>query len=92
MKSLNLFSKAFSRFVFAVAIISTLAIMVSAQKVDPQSQGRMYGEPGFRGEPIEVEIRAGMRGSGKSGRMENWSLSKPDGKGGWFCPAPGRKG
>lgn len=56
MKSLNLFSKAFSRFVFAVAIFSILVITASAQKVDPQSQGKMYGEPGFRGEPIELNV------------------------------------
>ena len=56
MKSLNLFSKAFSKFVFAVAIISTFAVAMSAQKVDPQQQGKMYGEPGFRGEPIELNV------------------------------------
>ncbi|MEQ1644650.1 MAG: hypothetical protein ABL959_14475, partial [Pyrinomonadaceae bacterium] len=56
MKSLNLFSKAFSKGVFAVAIISTFAVAISAQKVDPQSQGKMYGEPGFRGESIELSV------------------------------------
>ncbi len=56
MKSLNLFSKALSRFVFAVAIISTFAVAISAQKVDPQQQGKMYGEPGFRGEAIELNV------------------------------------
>lgn len=56
MKSLNLFSKAFSRGVFAVAIISTFAVAIPAQKVDPQMQGKMYGEPGFRGEVIELSV------------------------------------
>lgn len=56
MKSLNFFSKAFSKGVFAVAIISTFAVAISAQKVDPQSQGKMYGEPGFRGESIELSV------------------------------------
>jgi len=56
MKSLNFFSKAVTRFVFAVAVISTLALAISAQKVDPQSQGKMYGEPGFRGESIELNV------------------------------------
>ncbi len=56
MKSLILFSKAVTRFVFAMAVISTLALAISAQKVDPQSQGRMYGEPGFRGEAIELNV------------------------------------
>ncbi|MBK9529670.1 MAG: type IV pilus secretin PilQ [Acidobacteria bacterium] len=56
MKSLNFFSKAITRFVFAVAVISTLALAISAQKVDPQSQGKMYGEPGFRGEAIELNV------------------------------------
>ena len=32
------------------------SVAVSAQKVDPQSQGKMYGEPGFRGEAIELNV------------------------------------
>ena len=37
-------------------IISTLCLAVAAQKVDAQRQGRMYGDPGFRGEPINLNV------------------------------------
>jgi hypothetical protein len=55
-------------------------------------QGRtpMYYFYSFKGEPIEVEVRAGMRGSGKSGRNESWSLYKPNGKGGWTTVITGQ--
>lgn len=42
--------------VFALMIISSIVLGVAAQKVEPQSQGRMYGDPGFRGEPINLKI------------------------------------
>lgn len=42
--------------VFAMMIISSIVLGVAAQKVEPQSQGRMYGDPGFRGEPINLKI------------------------------------
>jgi type IV pilus assembly protein PilQ len=37
-------------------VISSLAIAVAAQKVDNMQQGKMYGEPGFRGEPINLNV------------------------------------
>ncbi len=37
-------------------IISTFALAIAAQRVEPQSQGRLYGDPGFRGEPIKLNV------------------------------------
>lgn len=42
--------------VFAIMIVASITLGVAAQKVEPQSQGRMYGDPGFRGEPINLKI------------------------------------
>ena len=56
MNSLNKISKAVTKIVFAVAIVTVFAMAVQAQKVEPQQQGRMYGEPGFRGEPINLNV------------------------------------
>lgn len=42
--------------IFALMIVSILAAAVSAQKVAPQAQGKMYGDPGFRGEPINLNV------------------------------------
>lgn len=39
--------------IFAFLIIGIMSVLVSAQKVD---QGRMYGDPGFRGEPINLNV------------------------------------
>ncbi|MBK7394021.1 MAG: type IV pilus secretin PilQ [Chloracidobacterium sp.] len=56
MKSLIKISGAAKKAIIALAIVSTLALSVAAQKVEPQSQGKMYGEPGFRGEPINLNV------------------------------------
>ena len=37
-------------------IISTFALAIAAQTVMPQNQGRLYGDPGFRGEPIKLNV------------------------------------
>jgi len=42
--------------VFALMIVSCLTLAVSAQTVQPQQQGKMYGDPGFRGEPIDLNV------------------------------------
>jgi type IV pilus assembly protein PilQ len=42
--------------VIALMIISTFALAIVAQRVEPQSQGRLYGDPGFRGEPIKLNV------------------------------------
>ena len=56
MNSLSKFSKAAKKAVIAIVIVSCLALVGVAQKVEPQSQGKMYGEPGFRGEPINLNV------------------------------------
>lgn len=56
MNSLLKLSGSVRRAAVALMIISCLAVVVSAQKVDPQSQGRFYGDAGFRGEPINLNV------------------------------------
>ena len=56
MNSLQQISGHCRKVVIAILIISSLMIAASAQKVDPQSQGRMYGDAGFRGEPINLNV------------------------------------
>ncbi len=56
MTSLQIFSGIGKKAVIAIMIISTLALSVAAQKVEPQQQGRRYGDPGFRGEPINLNV------------------------------------
>jgi type IV pilus assembly protein PilQ len=40
--------------VIAMILISMLSLAAAAQRVE--QQGRMYGEPGFRGEPINLKV------------------------------------
>ncbi|HKX84202.1 MAG TPA: type IV pilus secretin PilQ [Pyrinomonadaceae bacterium] len=42
--------------IIALMIVSTLCLAVTAQRTDPQRQGRQYGDPGFRGEPINLNV------------------------------------
>lgn len=56
MKSLIQTRAAVLKFVAAIAIIASVALSVSAQKTDSQSQGKMYGDPGFVGEPIDLNV------------------------------------
>ncbi len=42
--------------VFAMTVAGSLTVAVSAQNVEAQNQGRKYGEPGFRGEPINLNV------------------------------------
>ena len=56
MNSLYQISDTVKKIVIALAIVSSLALSVAAQKVEPQSQGKMYGDPGFRGEPINLNV------------------------------------
>ncbi len=49
-------SAAVKTIVLALSIVSVFAVAISAQKVDAQSQGKMYGEPGFRGESINLNV------------------------------------
>jgi type IV pilus assembly protein PilQ len=40
----------------AMIVVGGLTAAATAQTTDPQQQGRMYGEPGFRGEPINLNV------------------------------------
>ena len=56
MNSLQNLSEYGRRVIFAFMIISSLALCAAAQRVEPQQQGKMYGDPGFRGEPIDLKV------------------------------------
>ena len=56
MNSLQKFSEAARKALIAITIVSTLTVAVAAQRVQPQQQGKMYGEPGFVGEPINLKV------------------------------------
>lgn len=56
MNSLHKISVYGIRAVIALVILTSLSITIAAQKVEPMSQGKMYGEPGFRGEPINLNV------------------------------------
>ncbi len=56
MNSLQNLSAIGKRAVFALMIISSLALSVAAQTISPQQQGKLYGDPGFRGEPINLNV------------------------------------
>lgn len=53
LKKLNDYGK---RAVFVLMIISSFTLISVAQTVNPQQQGRMYGDPGFVGEPINLNV------------------------------------
>ncbi len=40
----------------ALTIIATLSLAISAQKVDPRQQGKQYGDAGFVGEPVSLNV------------------------------------
>ena len=56
MNSLINLSKAVKQAAIALLFVAILAISASAQKVEPSSQGKMYGEAGFRGEAINLNV------------------------------------
>lgn len=56
MKSLLSTSGIATRIAAATIMIIVLGITVSAQKIESRQQGRMYGDAGFRGEPISLKI------------------------------------
>ena len=56
MNSLQLLSGVGRKAVIALIMITTLSLMAAAQKIEPQSQGRHYGDAGFRGEPINLNV------------------------------------
>ncbi len=57
MNSLSKLGDAVKKIVIAITIVSSFTLAIAAQTVaEPQSQGKMYGEPGFRGEPINLNV------------------------------------
>ncbi|HUR99826.1 MAG TPA: type IV pilus secretin PilQ [Pyrinomonadaceae bacterium] len=56
MNSLQLISGHAQKILIAIVITGLLAIAATAQKVEPQRQGSMYGDAGFRGEPINLNV------------------------------------
>ena len=56
MNSLIKTRAAVTKIVVAIALVSSFAIAIGAQRTDVQQQGKMYGEPGFRGEPIDLNV------------------------------------
>ncbi len=53
LQNLSVFGK---RAVFAFMIISSFALALAAQTVEPQQQGKRFGDPGFVGEPINLNV------------------------------------
>lgn len=55
MNSLNfgIFGK---KAVLALVLIAVTALFAAAQATPPSQQGRMYGDPGFRGEPVNLNV------------------------------------
>ncbi|MBK9216830.1 MAG: type IV pilus secretin PilQ [Chloracidobacterium sp.] len=56
MNSLNNIGEAVRRIALALTIVLSFAVIAAAQTVDAQQQGKYYGEPGFRGEPINLNV------------------------------------
>lgn len=56
MTSLTPKSSTVRKAVLALTIILGIVAAAAAQKVEPASQGKHYGEPGFRGEPINLNV------------------------------------
>src|SRR6185503_12548278 len=56
MNSLQTISGLAQKTLIALMITGLLALAAAAQNVQPQRQGAMYGYPGFRGEPINLNV------------------------------------
>ncbi len=56
MNSLLIISGCVRRAVIASILVSMLSLAAAAQNVDPRQEGRMYGDPGFVGEPINLNV------------------------------------
>lgn len=56
MNSLIQIRGSVKKIVLALAIVGSFAVAITAQKVEPQMQGKHYGEPGFVGEPINLNV------------------------------------
>ena len=56
MNSRQLNSGLARKAVIAIILIGTLGLAAAAQKIDPRQQGRQYGDPGFVGEPVSLNV------------------------------------
>jgi type IV pilus assembly protein PilQ len=56
MNSRHLTSGLARKAVIAIILIGTLGLAAAAQRVDPRQQGRQYGDPGFVGEPVSLNV------------------------------------
>src|SRR5687767_15314877 len=56
MNSLQIISGYARKTLIALMITGLCALATTAQRVESQQQGRNYGEPGFRGEPINLNV------------------------------------
>ncbi len=56
MTSLQINGGTCRKVVIAILMISILAIAAAAQQTGAQQQGARYGDPGFRGEPINLNV------------------------------------
>ncbi|MEP7212044.1 MAG: secretin N-terminal domain-containing protein [Acidobacteriota bacterium] len=56
MNSLQKISGLAFKAAIALMLVSILGLAVAAQRTDSQSQGRLYGDPGFRGETINLNV------------------------------------
>jgi len=56
MNSLQKLSEYGVKAIIAIMIITSITLVAAAQRVDPSQQGKRYGEPGFRGEPINLHV------------------------------------
>lgn len=56
MNSLQITRGHVQKALIALMITGLCALATAAQKVEPQQQGRLYGDPGFRGEPINLNV------------------------------------
>lgn len=56
MNSLQKISDKAKRAMIAITVFSILAISANAQMTDPRTQGQRYGDPGFSGEVISLQV------------------------------------
>jgi len=56
MNSLLNISGYVRRAMIASILVSLLSLAAAGQNVDPRQEGRMYGDPGFVGEPINLNV------------------------------------
>ena|SRR5688572_663808 len=56
MNSRQLNSGLARKALIAIILIGTLGLAAAAQRIDPRQQGRQYGDPGFVGEPVSLNV------------------------------------